>query len=1137
MKKIFSLVILFSALFASKSNAQNGLENVIIEKYYVSNAADSAASATAAGGNLPVGSVTYRIYADMLPGYKFQALYGVAAHPLNISSSTSFFNEENFGGTSPNGISANNNRRNAVMLDSWFSVGASSAGKMGVLKTEDTDGSVGNANSVLANADASAGIAISVQDGQVVAVPQAVTFVGINNTGNGDLGIFDATSGVGGSFTTSNGSVASLNGSTGPTSTNRVLIGQFTTNGILTYALNIQIGTPTGGVQNFVSSNPTGAEITIASLSGTLGAPNALPAVSFTSPTNGASFITGSSINLAANATDADGTITQVEFKVDGVSVGVDATAPYTASYTGVVGTRTLTATATDDQGGVTTATITITVSANPAPTCAITAPTNGASLITGDVVNIAANATDNGSVTQVQFFVNGVSIGTDATAPYTATWTAVLGSSSITAVATDDQGATTTSTAVGVTVLNNVPPSCSITAPSAGALFTAPAAVNITANAADGDGSIASVGFFVNNVLVGTDTVAPYSFSWTSVIGNASLTVKATDDRGAITTSSAIAISVADPNALPYNVQSRVASCTESTVCIPVVANDTVKDVIGYDVVVNYDKTKLTPTGVITVASALINPSFVTAINSIDTTNSRITIALFLNSSAPANTKFAGKGNVFCVEFNKAVGFTSTDVTTVSVSTLQESFFNGVAGKLVQSGTYQAFRDSAYTGKLTFWSNNSPIKYNAANPNDFLATTINGNNANCNLPATTVTNPDTLGNFSYNANEGVNININKDIPATTDMQPVINGFDALFARRVLLGDVTFIPNVYQIIAMDVNQDGVVSAGDVSQINQRAVLAIGEFRQAWNYNAQGVSNGQLSKDWSFVDTALVATSPAFAISATYPGNDAVGFSKFKVPVLSFCSPVNATNVVGTTACPTISTMTYKGILIGDIDGNYATVNPNNAYRSSEKVTMDLSKATVENGYINVPVLISSTQDVNSLDFALQFNTSAMSFNTIVARTNTMETLSHFNNDDQTLRFTSNSLTNYDLNSQILNVKFAIGSHEVSANDFNAVAAYINGERVAFEVANGQISGAGAIVNIFPNPATDMINVVVSEDAMVQLVDISGRQVMYQTNVFANEAASISTSSIANGVYMMRVYNGTNVSVKKVVVNK
>jgi len=1134
MKKIFSLLFILTALFASQSNAQNGLENVIIEKYYVSNAADSTGSANAAGGNLPAGSVTYRIYADLLPGYKFQALYGVAAHPLTISTSTTFFNEENYGSTSPNGISAANVRKNAAMLDSWFSVGATSAGKMGVLKTEDTDGSVGNANGILANADPSAGVDISVQDGQVVSAPQAVTFVGINNTGNGDLGVIDALSGIGGSFTTSNGSIASLNGSTGPTATNRVLIGQFTTTGILTYALNIQVGTPTGGVQNFVSSNPTGAEITISSLSGTVGAPNSLPAVSFTSPTNGASFITGSSISLEANATDADGTITQVEFKVDGVSVGVDATAPYTASYTGVIGTRTLTATATDDQGGVTTATITITVSANPAPTCTITAPTNGASLITGDVVSITANATDNGSVTQVEFFVDGVSIGTDATSPYAASWTAVLGSHSITAVATDDQAATTTSTAVGVSVLNNVPPSCSITAPSAGALYTAPAAVNITATATDGDGSIASVGFYVNNVLVGTDNTSPYSFSWTSVIGNASLTVKATDDRGAITTSSAVAISIADPNALPYNVQSTVASCTETTVCIPVIAFDTVANVIGYDVVMNYDKTKLTPTGNITVGSDLINPSFVTAINSIDTTNSKITIALFLNSAAPASTKFTGVGNVFCVEFNKTATFTSTDVTTVSVSTLQESYFNGVTGKLVQSGTYQAFKDSAYSGKLAFWSNNSPIKYNAANPNQYLATTINGNNANCNLPSSTVTNPDTLGNFSYNVNDGVNININKDIPATTDMQPVINGFDALRARQVLLNDLTFVPNVYQIIAMDVNQDGVVSAGDVSQINQRTVLLIGEFRQAWNYNAQGVSNGQLSKDWSFVDSATVATNAAFTISATYPSNDGVGFSKFKVPVLSFCSPVNA---VTSTACPTISTMTYKGILIGDIDGNYATVNPNTAFRSSEKVTMDLSKATVENGYINVPVLISSTQDVNSLDFALQFNTSAMSFNTVVDRTNTMETLSNFNNDDQTLRFTSNSLTNYALNAQILNVKFAIGSHEVSANDFNAVAAYINGERVAFEVANGQISGAGAIVNVYPNPATDMINVVVSEDATVQLVDVSGRQVIYQTNVLANEAASISTASIANGVYLMKVYNGTNVSVKKVVVNK
>ena len=100
MKKLFThktlLLIGFSA-FCAFGTAQKGLERVIVEKYYVSNADDSIASA----GILPVGSVTYRVYFDMLPGYAFTAAYGNAPHPLIIKTSTKFFNNEDRGSTNP----------------------------------------------------------------------------------------------------------------------------------------------------------------------------------------------------------------------------------------------------------------------------------------------------------------------------------------------------------------------------------------------------------------------------------------------------------------------------------------------------------------------------------------------------------------------------------------------------------------------------------------------------------------------------------------------------------------------------------------------------------------------------------------------------------------------------------------------------------------------------------------------------------------------------------------------------------------------------------------------------------------------------------------------------------------------------
>jgi hypothetical protein len=234
-------------------NAQNGLEQVIVEKYYVSNSAD----ATTSIGVLPVGSVTYRIYADLLPGYTFQAAYGNATHTLFINSTTSFFNNEDRGNTTPT-YTKTQAKNNTVMLDSWLSAGAACSGNFGILKSEDNSvATIVNADGILANADPSAGIPLTTQDGIITVAgrtPGSVGTIGIDTP----VSILNATSQVGNSFSTSNGSWYCLGGAVGPDSTiNKVLIAQITTDGVLSFELNIQIGTPVAGVSEYyVANNP-----------------------------------------------------------------------------------------------------------------------------------------------------------------------------------------------------------------------------------------------------------------------------------------------------------------------------------------------------------------------------------------------------------------------------------------------------------------------------------------------------------------------------------------------------------------------------------------------------------------------------------------------------------------------------------------------------------------------------------------------------------------------------------------------------------------------------------------------------------------------------------------------------------------
>jgi len=93
-----------------------------------------------------------------------------------------------------------------------------------------------------------------------------------------------------------------------------------------------------------------------------------------------------------------------------------------------------------------------------------------------------------------------------------------------------------------------NASPTISITQPTDGnSSFTAPASIIISVTVSDSDGTISKVDFYQGATLLGTDTTGPsYSYTWGSVAaGSYSLTAKATDNDGAVTTSTAVNITV----------------------------------------------------------------------------------------------------------------------------------------------------------------------------------------------------------------------------------------------------------------------------------------------------------------------------------------------------------------------------------------------------------------------------------------------------------------------------------------------------------------------------------------------------------------------------------------------------------------
>jgi Bacterial Ig domain len=320
------MIAVCTLVFALNSTvmAQNGLERLIVERYYVAGPADTIQADS--NGYLPLGAVTYRIFVDMAPVYRFQACYGVEGHELLMKTSTRFYNCPESDGILANDIHPSTLKIKTGMLDSWLSVGAAALDYQGLLKSED-DSSKSlvweNQQGLLRNADPSAGIPISERDGmRFLRLQPAVNSFHMEQ----DLHLFDYAhrNDVTGTVRTTDGAWASFGGTVGPQPDNRVLIAQLTTDGLLELELNLQLAVPGGGTEKFVARDPQVGEFLHQDLRFSSHPGKRAPQASLSAVRTDKR-----RINLKADASDPDGTVSRVEFYANDKLVFSDMQEPF----------------------------------------------------------------------------------------------------------------------------------------------------------------------------------------------------------------------------------------------------------------------------------------------------------------------------------------------------------------------------------------------------------------------------------------------------------------------------------------------------------------------------------------------------------------------------------------------------------------------------------------------------------------------------------------------------------------------------------------------------------------------------------------------------------------------------------------
>ena len=184
------------------------------------------------------------------------------------------------------------------------------------------------------------------------------------------------------------------------------------------------------------------------------------PVVSISSPSKSTAFISPAAITIEAAASDSDGTISNVEFFNGTTKLGERTSTPYSFTWKEVpAGTYSITAVATDNSNSKTvSAAVTVVIektasATNQLPAVSISSPGNASSFVVPTTVTFTADASDSdGIVSKVEYFNGNIKIGESYSPPFQVSFQSIMaGEYDITAVATDNQNAVTSSAVLKV--------------------------------------------------------------------------------------------------------------------------------------------------------------------------------------------------------------------------------------------------------------------------------------------------------------------------------------------------------------------------------------------------------------------------------------------------------------------------------------------------------------------------------------------------------------------------------------------------------------------------------------------------------------------------------------------------------------
>jgi hypothetical protein len=228
-----------------------------------------------------------------------------------------------------------------------------------------------------------------------------------------------------------------------------------------------------------------------------------------------------------------------------------------------------------------------------------------------------------------------------------------------------------------------------------------------------------------------------------------------------------------------------------------------------------------------------------------------------------------------------------------------------------------------------------------------------------------------------------------------------------------------------------------------------------------------------------------------------------------------------------------TTMDVIAILLGDADGNYATVGTNAKGKLSGTVTLDGRNAIkINQDTFKIPIYAS--ERMFGLDVKIEQHSTKIQILSISSTVAMME-----KNIDASTK--SCYLTGYASNTNGINANTPIGYLTIKTNcpfstDFGTVTSYLNGQLAVSDVTSnictGTVDPNEAAIRVFPNPTNALLTIYYGDKTPTALKIFNGIGSLVQIIQPTAEQTVLDMSGFADGVYFVKVDDKTFKIVKK-----